>query len=131
MEIKPDVCLYLFDLADVVRHEHVLITVDPNRVRIDECADLVYSASYPPVDRFEFCPVVKSLLEVVARIDKVVHVRSDESFVESQIRRDLLLSEENCIAKLFSKQSFGLLFLSWSHGVLSDDDTDPHKVVGL
>lgn len=103
MEIKSDVCLGLLDLADVVGDEHVLIAVDPNGVGVDILADLVDTLCNLAVDRFELGPIVEPLLQVIARVDEIVHVWSDEGLVESQIWRDLFLCEEDGVAEFLTE----------------------------
>ena len=77
VEIEPNICFNFLALANVVRHKHVLVSVDPYRVRINLSSHFLNTSGYPAIDRLEFVPVVQSLLLMVARVDEVVHIGSN------------------------------------------------------
>ena len=58
MKVKADVCFEFLALADIVRHEHELVTVDPNRLRVDQLTDLMDPPCHPSIDSLELGPVI-------------------------------------------------------------------------
>ena len=104
MEVEADVCFQLFALADVVRHEHELVTVDPDGLRVDQLADLVHPSCNSGVDSLEFGPVIDDRsLEMVASVHEIVHIGPHQTLIEPQVWRYLFLCEVDGVALLLSE----------------------------
>ena len=62
MEVESDVCLELLTLADVVGHEHEMVAMDPNSLRVHQLPDLMNATRNSCIHRLELGPVVDSSL---------------------------------------------------------------------
>ena len=131
MEVEPDVSLELLTLTDVIGHEHEMIAMDPDSLRVHQLTDLVNTTRYSCIHRLELGPVVDCSFRMVGRRRKVVHIWPHNLLVEAQIGNNLLLSKVDGVAILLSKHFAGLLLLYLCHGVLRDDNADPDKVISL
>ena len=131
MKVEPDVSLELLTLTDVIGHEHEMIAMDPNSLRVHQLADLVNATRHSCIHCLKLGPVVDRCLRMVGRRRKVVHVWPHNLFVEAQIGNNLFLGKVDCVAILLSKHLTGLLLLNLCHGVLCDNNADPDKVISL
>ena len=131
VEINADVGLNFFGLTDVLGYEHSFFAVNPNCVRIQLLAYLLYPSSYSRIDRLVFRPVTLRYLDVIGWILEVVHDWPNNIFVETQKLTQLLLCKVDGVAVLFCKHFVGLLLLNIVHCVFCDNNADPLKVIGL
>ena len=79
VEIETDVSPVFLSLEapDMVRHEHELITMNPDCLRIYQRTHLMHAFCNCLIDSFELFPVMDQALLVIIRVDEVVHVRPD------------------------------------------------------
>ena len=131
MEINADVCFNFLSLTDVLRYKHHFFSVNPDRMRIQLLAYLLYPTSQSRIDRLILLPVILFYLDVIERVLEVVHDWPDIVFVETQKLIQFLLCKVDGVAILFSQYFVGLLFLEISHYVFCDHYSDPDKVIVL
>lgn len=89
------------------------------------------ASSHTHIHSSEFIPVIGFRLAVVTRVNKVMHIRPDKTFIKTQARIDLLLCVIDCITFFLSKNLVRLLLLTGSHLMFGDNNTDPDKIVCL
>ena len=61
----------------------------------------MYSTCHSRIDRLKICPIMNGYLQMIARVYEVVHIWPDKTFIETQVRIDLLLCIVNGITILF------------------------------
>ena len=82
MEVESHVCFLFLTLSDVIGHEHKLITMDPDCVRVETGSHLVNPARHFAIDDFELTPIVNGSLLMICRVNQIVHIWSDKPLVE-------------------------------------------------
>mgnify|MGYP001626732817 CR=1 FL=1 len=83
MEVKTNVCLDLLSLSHIVWDKHELITMNPDCLRVFHLADLLYFTGNLRIYCLELGPVVAHILYRVTWVDKIVHVWSNQIFIET------------------------------------------------
>lgn len=84
MEVKSNIGLDLLTtLSDIVGYQHVLITVDPNRVSVFDLAHLMNLACDCSIDSLEFSPVITFCCLMVTELSEVMHIWSNETLIEA------------------------------------------------
>ena len=75
VEIEANVRLDFFTLPNVLGNEHVLVTVHPDGLSVEQLTDLMNSSGQTMAYSTELGKVLRIHLQMITRIDKIVHVR--------------------------------------------------------